>query len=158
METIFAERLGEFHGIIAEHFFHGEAWDKALAYFTQAGDAAAGLYAHAEARVHYAKALEALAHLPDTEENLRHRVDTTVKLVSVSVVADDPAENLARLAAVEPLARQLPGADGTAPHDRLRLARVHYWMGRVHFYRGEPREATGYYEQVLGVARELGDE
>ncbi len=55
METIFAERLGEFHGIIAGHFFHGEAWDKALAYFTQAGDAAAGLYAHAEARVYYAK-------------------------------------------------------------------------------------------------------
>ena len=71
METIFAERLGEFHGIIAEHFFHGEAWDKALAYFTQAGDAAAGLYAHAEARVYNAKALEALAHLPDTEEVLR---------------------------------------------------------------------------------------
>jgi tetratricopeptide (TPR) repeat protein len=31
-------------------------------------------------------------------------------------------------------------------------------MGRAHFYRGEPREALGYFEQVLAVAQTLGDD
>ncbi len=47
-------------------------------------------YAHGEARVHFARALEALAQLPDGDETPRRRVDTTVKQVSVSLIADGP--------------------------------------------------------------------
>ena len=158
MEALFAERLGEFHSIVAEHFFRGEAWDKAADYFIRAGDAATRLYAHAEARVHYGKALESLVHLPDTVENRRRRVDTTIKQVSVSLSADSPERNLARLAEVEPLAQALPSPDGAPGGDRLRLARVHFWIGRAHHYRNELREAISYYQQVLVVAREFDDE
>jgi tetratricopeptide (TPR) repeat protein len=156
LEELFAERLGEFSGLIAFHYLRGEAWDKALAYLLRAGDDALGLYANAEARQHYTAALIALDHLPDDEENRRRRVDTTVKLVSVSFASEDPGRNLARLVAVEPLARALTLPDG-AP-DRLRLARVQFWMGRCHYYRNEQREAIGYYQAVLSVAQEFGDE
>ena len=40
----------------------------------------------------------------------------------------------------------------------MRLARVQYWIGRIHYYRDEPREAIGYFQQVLAVGQELGDE
>ena len=157
LEELFAERLGEFSGLIAFHYLRGEAWDKAVAYLLRAGDDALGLYAHAEARQHYAAALTALDHLPDGEENRRRRVDTTVKLASVSIVADDPANNLTRLSQAEALARALPSPSGTGSGDLLRLARVHYWMGRAHFYRNDSREAIGYYRQVLAEGQESGD-
>jgi ATP/maltotriose-dependent transcriptional regulator MalT len=64
---------------------------------------------------------------------------------------------LDRLGEAEQLARALPGPDGTTG-DRLRLARVHSWMGRAHYYRSAVREAIGYYRQVLAVAQEIGDE
>jgi len=31
-------------------------------------------------------------------------------------------------------------------------------MGRIHYYRDQPREAIGYFQQVLAVGQELGDE
>ncbi|HUS17032.1 MAG TPA: adenylate/guanylate cyclase domain-containing protein, partial [Chloroflexia bacterium] len=156
LQALFAERLAEFQSIVATHFFRGEAWEPAAEYLIRAGDAATRLFAHAEARLHYTQALEALDHLPDTPANGARRVDVTTNLVSVSVVADDPAHNIARLTAVEPLARALPGPDGTLGGDTLRLARVHYWLGRSHFYRNESREAIGYYRQVMAEAREAG--
>jgi adenylate cyclase len=132
--------------------------EKAVTYLIQAGDAAARGYAYAEARLHYGKALAALEHLPDTPESRLKRVETTISLVSASVVAENPERNITRLAMVEPLARELPGPDGTPGGDKLRLARVHYWMGRSHFYAGAPAEAINYFKQVLTVAQESGDD
>jgi tetratricopeptide (TPR) repeat protein len=155
MEMLFAQRISEFQSIIGHHMLRGEVWGKAAMHLIAAGDSAARLYAHAEAREHYAGALDAIAHLPDTTDNRIRRIDATIRLVSVSVVSDDPGQNLARLHAVEPLAQSLPSSDGKG--DPLRLARIHYWMGRSHFYRNESREAIGYYRQVLAVAQETGD-
>jgi tetratricopeptide (TPR) repeat protein len=157
MVAVFAERLGELRSIIGEHFLRGEAWQEAADYLIEAGNAAARLFAHAEARLHYDGALEALTHLPETDENNRRRVDTTIKKVAVSFGADKPEEYLARLAQIEPVARALPAPDGGPGPDRLRLARVHFWIGRAHYYRNEPREAIRYYRDVLAVAQEFGD-
>jgi hypothetical protein len=73
-----------------------------------AGDEAARLSADAEARGHYEKAINALAGLPDTVENRRRRVDTTLKRAAVSYIADRPDLNLARLAVAEALAGSCP--------------------------------------------------
>jgi predicted ATPase len=72
------------------------------------GDEAARLSADAEARGHYEKAINALAGLPDTVENRRRRVDTTLKRAAVSYIADRPDLNLARLAVAEALAGSCP--------------------------------------------------
>lgn len=158
MEALLGERLGEFHSIIAEHFLRAEAWAKAADYLLQAGDEAARLSADAEARGHYEKAMNALAQLPDTVENRRRRVDTTIKQAAASWIADPPDLNLTRLAAAEALAGELPTVDRATGEDRLRLGRVRYWMGRIHHVAGNPRQAIAYYRQVLAVGQELGDE
>jgi class 3 adenylate cyclase/tetratricopeptide (TPR) repeat protein len=158
MESLLGERLGEFQSIIAEHFLRAEAWAQAADYLLRAGDEAARLSADAEARGHYQKAMHVLLRLPDTVENRRRRVDTTLKQVAVSSIADRPDLNLARLAAAEALAGELPTVANATGEDRLRLARVRYWIGRIHHVSGDPRQAIAHYRQVLAIGQELGDE
>jgi tetratricopeptide (TPR) repeat protein len=93
--------------------------------------------------------MEALSHLLE-EKHLRKRAETTIKQASVSWMAIDPALNLSRLAEVETLIRTRIG-------DKLLLARVHFWMGRLHSIQNNMREAIGYYRQVLEEAQEAGD-
>ncbi|HEX6474040.1 MAG TPA: adenylate/guanylate cyclase domain-containing protein, partial [Candidatus Limnocylindria bacterium] len=158
LEELVADRIGEFQAILGAHFLRGEIWDKAYSYYLVAGDAAARLHAYPEALLHYAKAEEALGNLPPTDDIRRQTVDLTVKQMVVSWGAEDPGRNLAKLAEAEAIARALPAADGGPGPDRVRLARVQYWIGRIHYYRDEPREAIGYFQQVLAVGQELRDE
>jgi class 3 adenylate cyclase/tetratricopeptide (TPR) repeat protein len=158
METLLGERLGEFQSIIAEHFLRAEAWARAVDYLLRAGDEAARLSADAEARGHYEKAMNALLRLPDTVENRRRRVDTILHQVAVSSIAERPDLNLARLAEAEALASELPTVDRASGEDRLRLARVRYWIGRIHHVAGDPRQAIAHYRQVLAIGQEVGDE
>ncbi len=149
METIFAERIEEFLGLLAYHYVRGEAWEKALEYSGRAGDAAVDLYAYAEAREHYRRALEALKPLPEDAAYRQKRVDLSIRLVSVSLQAEAPEKNLALLLEAEATAHSLqePG----------RQARVQLWIGRAHYYAGRLREAIGYFQKVLAVAPQLGD-
>jgi class 3 adenylate cyclase/predicted ATPase len=157
IEQIYTDRLEEFYEMLAYHYLKAANHMKAYHYLVQAGDAAARLYAHDEARLHYARALEALAQLPDTEENYRLRVDTLIKQVSSSFLADRLEQIMTRLLEAERLAKELPGPDGRPVGDRLRLARIHYWMGRAHYVANKMPEAIGYFQQVLEVADELDD-
>lgn len=155
MVSIYASRLGEVQGIIGEHFIKGEAWAQAVDHLVAAGDAAARFYAYAEANLYYSQALTALSKLPETEDSRGRRVEVIWRLASVSF-AVDPTRNLARLQEAELIARRLLEADGGTAR-RLSMARVQYWIGRIHFMRGDHRDAIQYFKQVLAVAQEIGD-
>jgi predicted ATPase len=156
LEALYQDRMSELRSVIGAHYLRGGAWEQAVTHLVAAGDASARLYSHAEAREHYTKALEALSHLSDTEEHRRRRVDTTLSLVSVSFVAVPPERNLQRLAEAETLALDLRTPEGGADH--ARLARVHYWMGRLHVYQGSYDEAMDYFQRVLLECQGTGDE
>jgi len=158
LEELVADRIGEYQAILGWHFLRGEVWDKASAYYREAGDAAARLHAYPEASAHYANALQALHALPPNDDIRRQIIDLTLNQMGVSWGAQDPGSNLAKLAEAEAIARALPAASEGAGPDRVRLARIQYWIGRIHYYRDEPREAIGYFQQVLAVGQELGDE
>ena len=149
MEAVFAERIDEHTNLVAYHYFQGEAWDKALEYSTRAADAAVHLYAYAEARGHYQRALDALKQLPDVHAHRQKRVDLTVRLVNVSLQAESPEKNMALLMEAEAVAQSLG--------DPARLARVQLWIGRAHYLAGRLREAIGYFQEVLAAAPQLGD-
>lgn len=157
-ETAYASQLTAYYPLLAHHWSRAEDWAKSYEYRIQAGDAAVALHAYIEASLHYLEALDALTHLPDTEENRRAKADTTFKFCSVSSATYDPQKSLARLAEIETLLKELPGPDGVPGSDRLRIARTHYWMGRAHYLSNAMPAAIGYYKQVLAVAPELGDE
>ncbi len=126
--------------------------EAALDELIRAGDAAQRRRDFSAARQHYDEALALFARLPETDANRRRHVDLTIKRVSVSIRLDSPEHNLAQLAQAASLLQGLMTAD------KLRLARIYYWMGRAHTTLNDTRAALGYYRQVLPVAQELGDE
>jgi tetratricopeptide (TPR) repeat protein len=142
---------------LARHYTRAGDDEKATDYLVQAGDAAGRLFAHAEARLHYARALEALARLPDTVANRRRRVDILIKQVASSWLAYPLEQNLVHLTEARRLVEELPGPDGVPGSDQVRLAHIHCWMGRIHGARNALSEALQYYRQVLPVAQEIGD-
>jgi class 3 adenylate cyclase/tetratricopeptide (TPR) repeat protein len=58
IEELYPDRLAEHCGELAHHFVEGEQWPEAFRYSILAGDRAAHAFASAEARRHYAQALE----------------------------------------------------------------------------------------------------
>jgi len=149
MESIFSERIDQHRALLAYHFFKGEDWEKALKYSAGEADAAVHLYAYAEAREHYHRALDSLKNLPDNASNRQKQVDISVRLVNVSLQSESPEKNLAILTEAENLASSLA--------DEARLARVQLWIGRVHYLAGRLREAISYFQKVLAVAPKFGD-
>lgn len=154
MEEIYADRQSEYLGIVGKHYFLGENWEKAAAFLTQAGDAAARLHANQEARCHYAEVLTALNNLPDTEAVRRQRVDTIVKQVSVSFSISETEPLLEMLALAEKIMHYIPTSE---PQDRHRQAWVFYWTGRMLYTTNRLRDALGYFEKVLHIGQELED-
>jgi predicted ATPase/class 3 adenylate cyclase len=157
MEVMFADRLAEFLAAIGEQYYKGEAWESAFSFLVRAGEAAAALSASSEARLLFNRALDCLAHLPETDEIHRQRVDTTIRLTAASLWSDRPEQNLQRLYEVESLATRVPGAEDVPGDAELRLARVNYWLGRVLYTLGVNRKAIVYFKKVLPVAQEYND-
>jgi len=59
IESLFAERLEEFYGLLAYHYAKAEIWEKAQEYLFRAGDQAGRMAADAEALSYYRQALAA---------------------------------------------------------------------------------------------------
>jgi class 3 adenylate cyclase/tetratricopeptide (TPR) repeat protein len=62
IETLFADRLEEFYGLLAYHYSGAEEWRLARGYLLKAGDQAVGMAAGAEAVAHYRRALDVYTH------------------------------------------------------------------------------------------------
>jgi class 3 adenylate cyclase/tetratricopeptide (TPR) repeat protein len=65
IEELYSDRLPEHYEILAQHYYHGQDWDKALDYLTKAGDKATDAYAGQDALYSYARALEVCEKLGD---------------------------------------------------------------------------------------------
>lgn len=151
VERIYPDRLNEYAALLATHY--AEAGDDARTaiYAIRAGEGAAKISAYHEANVHFAAALEALSRLPDTDQNRRMRIETTIKQVNVAWGIDPAERNLERLFQVEALAKSFAEADPQS------LASIHYWIARVYSYLNEHRLAAAYNEQVLAAAHASRD-
>jgi tetratricopeptide (TPR) repeat protein len=159
LETTFPQQLDENAARLGQHFFEAGDHERAARYFMRAGDLAQRLFAPVEARLHYSRALESLSQLADTDDNRRLRVETTTKYAMAAFVSEAPEQILARLVAVESLAQPLNRADAPGnTEERLLIARLHFWIGRMHLISNQPLEGIKYYQQVLSEAEGLGDE
>ena len=70
-----ADRLAEQVERLAHHALRGEVWDKALAYYRQAGDKAMVRSAYREAVACFEQALTALRHLPEQRHTQEQAID-----------------------------------------------------------------------------------
>ncbi len=143
---------------LAYHFEQGGQLDKALRYYVHAGDSATALYLYEEARTYYSSAKALLKKLPETTELSRLHVDLLLKQVHAGLINDASQTQFRRLTEARGILDSLTAAGTAVATDRLRMARVDYYCGRVYHYGGQPREALGFYQKVLPVAREFADQ
>ncbi len=144
--------------LLAHHFFEAGEHEAAASYNLLAGNGATRLCSYAEARRRYAAARVSLDKLAPSPRQMRATVDILLQQIYTTLVADTAEQNFARIAEARALLERLAQGSETSLEDRVRLARVNFFHGRIHFYRNETRQALEYYRQVLPAAQESGDE
>jgi class 3 adenylate cyclase/tetratricopeptide (TPR) repeat protein len=150
MEDLWRDRIDENLPILAYHFSRSDDPDKALAYSMRAGERAERLYARAEATAHYSAALATARAMPDSERAREARIDAIVRLAAVAHTREHMERDATQLEEAERLAEALD--------DRLRLGRVLYWRGRLHYARGEFDAALASAQRSIALSDELQDE
>ena len=150
-EELYADHLDEYSAVLAQHYAQAGDDAKTFKYSVRAGDAAAHIYANAEAVVHYTRALQVAKHEGETEgtttlrelfikrgralELLSHFSEASTnydEMYALARARGDRAFELAALIACATI-RSIPGS-----------AR-------------DESQGRAFAEQALNLARELGD-
>jgi class 3 adenylate cyclase/tetratricopeptide (TPR) repeat protein len=149
IERSYPDRLTEHVERLAHHALRGEAWDKALDYFRQAGQKAASRSAHREALRCFEQAREALDHLPESRETLVVGIDLRLDL----------RHSLLALGEVERTGGLLEEARALAEalDDRPRLARILFGSSNYFRISGDPHRALESARRALAIAEILED-
>lgn len=150
IEELYSDRLDEQLPILAYHYIRSDEQNKAIDYALLAGDQAAGLYANKEATVYYEQALKISQTASESIESKKNKIDATLKLASVGLTRQDIERDLKNLESVRDLAEAL--------NDEPNLARILYWLGRIHYVLWNPQTAMKYAKESLVIADSLGDE
>lgn len=150
IREIYADRLEEFHPVVAYHFLRSDEPGKAIEHLVKAGDRAVRLYANAEAAAHYSEALLQVGKELDSPDSAGRWIDIVIRLCGVSGSSTDFERDLRNLTTALPLAERLG--------DRRRQSQVLYWTGRTHYVLGHVPKAIEYAEQALAIADDLREE
>src|SRR5262249_105475 len=97
LEALAGDQVAEQVERLAHHALRGEVWDKALAYYWQAGEKAMARSAHREAVGYFEQALTALPHLPETRETCEQAIDLRLALRPALLPSGDSGRILATL-------------------------------------------------------------
>src|SRR5207245_4855973 len=125
LEALARDRVAEQVERLAHHAVRGEVWDKALAYFRQAGEKAMTRSAYREAVGYFEQALSALPHLPEQRDTIEHAIDLRLALRWALLPSGDFERILAYLCEAESLA--------VALDDARRLVQISLFLS-CHFY------------------------
>jgi predicted ATPase/class 3 adenylate cyclase/DNA-binding winged helix-turn-helix (wHTH) protein len=138
LEALYADRLAEQTERLAHHAWRSAMWDKALAYFRQAGVKAMAHSANREAVVCFEQALDALQHLPESHDTIEQAIDLRLDLRVALFPSGNHGRILACLREAESLAAALD--------DPRRLAQVLFFLSS-HF------RFMGAYDQSIATAQ-----
>ena len=149
IKRVYAERIAEPVELLAHHALRGEVWEQAVQYLRQAGLKAFNRSANREAAVHLEQAIEALAHLPQTPQNVELAMDLRLLLRPALTALGEfgRAFELAREA--EPLAR--------AVGDRRREVLIQSFISASLAHAGRLDEALARAEAGMALAETLDD-
>ncbi|MBI2204109.1 MAG: AAA family ATPase [Candidatus Rokubacteria bacterium] len=149
IEELYVDRLEDQAGILAYHYARSHRPDRGVAYALLAGDRAARLFANAEATSYYEQGLRLARSLGASSEAAGFEIDAILKLAAVSVTRQDLERDRANLESARALARELD--------DEPRLAKVLYWLARIHYVVVEPETALACARDTLQIAERLGE-
>jgi class 3 adenylate cyclase/tetratricopeptide (TPR) repeat protein len=129
---------------LAHHALRGEVWDKALAYFRQAGEKALWRSASREAAGHFEQALSTLPHLPEQRATLEQAIDLRLALRSALIPFGDLARILGYMREAEALAVTLD--------DQRRLGEVLSFLTLYFRFMGAHDQAITAAQRALALA------
>lgn len=149
LELLFNDRLDEYAPALAHHFYEAGLDARALTYFTLAGDAAARLYANAEAIFHYTRALDVAVRGAAESEQLISLFTRRGRAQELNGQYDDALKGYEQMLTLarERGDRSMELAALTARATVLSIPSQVYDAGRAEILS----------EQALALARELGD-
>jgi tetratricopeptide (TPR) repeat protein len=149
LEELYADRLAEQVERLAHHAWHGEVWEKAVAYLRQAGAKAIAGSANREAVAHFERALVALGHLPEGRDTCEAAIDLRLDLRNALWPLGEFGRIFDCLRDAETIAQ--------AMDDRRRLGQVSGHL-TAHFATvGRHDQAIASGQRTLAVAEALGD-
>jgi class 3 adenylate cyclase/tetratricopeptide (TPR) repeat protein len=149
IEALHPARVAEQVDRLAHHAFHGELWERAVAYLQQAGARAAGRSAHREAATCFERALQALAHMPESRDRLESSLDLRLDLRRTLL----PLGELTRIRHHLEEAEAIASALG----DERRRGRVCAYLANHFWWVGDPVRALAAGERAREVATGLDD-
>ena len=149
LEAVFADRLAEQVEVVAYHALRGELWDKALAYFRQAGNKALERSAHREATAAFQQAMVALHHLPESRHTREQAIDLHLDLRTALISLGEVGRVFEHLCEANTLALALD--------DPRRLARVSRFMAPHYVFEGDYEQAIMTSQRALSLATACGD-
>jgi tetratricopeptide (TPR) repeat protein len=149
IERLYPDRLAEHVDHLAHHAVRGEVWDKALAYFRQAGEKAMARSAHREAAGYFEQALSALPHLPEQRDTREQAIDLRLALRSALYPSGDSGRILAVLREADLLAEALG--------DPRRLGQVSVLLSRHFYFMGAYDQSMAAGQRALALATAGGD-
>jgi tetratricopeptide (TPR) repeat protein len=149
LEALAGDRVAEQVERLAHHALRGEVWDKALAYFQQAGEKALARSAHREAEGYFEQALSALSHLPEQRDICEQAVDIRLALRSALAPSGNSGRLLAYLREAETLAAALD--------DPRRLGQVSVFLSNYFYRMGAYDQAVAAAQRTLALATAGGE-
>jgi class 3 adenylate cyclase/tetratricopeptide (TPR) repeat protein len=149
LESLAGDRLDDQVDQLAHHALRGEVWDKALAYYRQAGARAVAGSANREAVACFEHALDAVQHLPESRTMREQAIDLRLELRNALFPLNEQARILAHLCEAETLAASL--------NDHRRLGQIFTYMASCSWMMGDHEGAVTYGQNALASATALGD-
>jgi class 3 adenylate cyclase len=134
--------LEPYYEALAHHYGRSEARSRAVLYAELAARKAERSFSLDQARRQYALAIDCLDELTQTPENMRHRIDLSVRWAAAHV--HNPAASQAPV-----LERSLEYAERLG--DSRATARCLCWLGWVQYTYGHPQRALAYNQQALAL-------
>jgi tetratricopeptide (TPR) repeat protein len=149
IERVHAGRTAEHVEALARHALRAEAWEKAADYLRDAGALAQARGALADVLQRYEQALEAVARLPRTGDNLRRGIDARLDLANALPTLGRIGRAIDLLGEAEPLALEIA--------DAARQGRIAVQMGGLLWFDGRYREALAQAKRAQAIAESLDD-
>ena len=115
IESLYPDRLEEYHELLAYHYGRSSSTDKAIQYLNLANQKSIKLNAMEEAKTYFDEAMALLDTLPGTEENLQRRISLLVSQGEAFMLLLKIPEYYELLTHYEPMARELGSPELLGP-------------------------------------------
>jgi class 3 adenylate cyclase/tetratricopeptide (TPR) repeat protein len=149
IEQIYVDKLAEFYEILAYQYSKSGNLEKAYQYSKLSGEKAVANFSNLEAYDFYKKAINALAKMPQTEDNKKKQIEVCIAAYDTGWVLGCPEDSIQIIKEGARLSKELSNDNN--------LARFNVYRGRYHLIKGDPLEGIKYTEFGLKQAQRTQD-